>query len=800
VRSVYLDNPVAVMYVNGTAQDLVRDIQGGIMLAVSEQQSGKVMGFADENSLWDQAINQADNMLLANNMIDWLSMPILAEHDLKAELTVPSSVELGKETSINFTVRNNGLNDETGISLYLFIDGNLVRSESIAELQTGESYNANYVWKTSEPSICNFTAYTSPVTGEENIANNIATVLDRVYYVRSYISSQPLSGGTAMSWHADDASWPLTLPFDFPFYGTSYRTIYISSNGLITFVGPDVDSWNSVSALSHKLAVAAAWFNWATYYPCDIYVWTNGTYIGIRWNVVSLSLGAICNFEAVLSSEGIIQLNFGPTSNLVTATVGISDGAENMLAEEMLNIDKANTIVFMPSLGKRDVAITNVVASTPKVQVGDPVGITVTVENKGNFTENFYLTTFAIQQDSSTTSSMQSTRIYLDPQQCLYSGSSVSIGYRFNITARVEDVSDLLTWQIGLYFNGSILKVNRWFEPTWDPQYVFFNQPTVIGSDIGNNYLLAGASLLDPKQSFNGSGELCIIEFEITAIPQAGMEPYSSALIINDSDTLLLDSNSNEMPVTKQNGYYEIQPAPIPGHYPLGTVLVLTLLPGEKRDLNFTWNTVGAMLGDYVINAEASVVPCENETLENIYYDGIVTVISGVTLIHDVAVIDVTGLPSFAYQGWILKINVSVANLGNATESFTVTLYYNSTVIATQPVLSLDPNSTSVLTFDWNTITVPSNQTCTIKALASTVQGEMNTTNNELVAGEMRIKTMGDVNGDGLVNMRDVSLAIIAFRSYPGRANWNPEADVHHDNLVDMRDLTMIVLNFYRTG
>ncbi len=118
---------------------------------------------------------------------------------------------------------------------------------------------------------------------------------------------------------------------------------------------------------------------------------------------------------------------------------------------------------------------------------------------------------------------------------------------------------------------------------------------------------------------------------------------------------------------------------------------VLSLAPGEKRTLTFTWNTSGVAPADYEIHAEASAVPCETDGQDNLCYDGIVTVEPGVALIHDVAVTDITGLPSFAYQGWTLKLNATVANLGNATENFTLTLYYNNTAIATQNVVNLGP-------------------------------------------------------------------------------------------------------------
>ncbi|MEM2779861.1 MAG: hypothetical protein QW791_03195 [Candidatus Bathyarchaeia archaeon] len=53
-----------------------------------------------------------------------------------------------------------------------------------------------------------------------------------------------------------------------------------------------------------------------------------------------------------------------------------------------------------------------------------------------------------------------------------------------------------------------------------------------------------------------------------------------------------------------------------------------------------------------------------------------------------------------------------------------------------------------------------------------------------------------DINSDGIVDMLDVSIAALAFGSYPGHPRWNSIADVNHDNYVDMLDLSLITRNF----
>jgi hypothetical protein len=155
--------------------------------------------------------------------------------------------------------------------------------------------------------------------------------------------------GSPMDWHADDASWEYTLPFDFPFYSICYRTIYISSNGLIAFLGPDSSYSNSVSDLGEKLAIAPAWDDWKTIDPYDIFIWQDSTSVGIVWSVEHYSSNATASIEAILCSNGIIRLNYDNNNDTISATIGISDGVDYVIAEEATTLNHIDTIVFTPS-------------------------------------------------------------------------------------------------------------------------------------------------------------------------------------------------------------------------------------------------------------------------------------------------------------------------------------------------------------------------------------------------------------------------------------------------------------------
>jgi len=165
---------------------------------------------------------------------------------------------------------------------------------------------------------------------------------------------------------------------------------------------------------------------------------------------------------------------------------------------------------------------------------------------------------------------------------------------------------------------------------------------------------------------------------------------------------------------------------------------------------------------------------------------------------HDIAVTEVAPYRSWVYEGRPVTVNVTLLNSGDFNETVTVDLYYNLT--ANQQIgtiiTNLSPNETKTLTFVWNTIGVQHCHNYTITALAST-QFDSNTTNN-VKEGMIRIKVriMGDINGDGKVDGKDIALVALYFGSAPGYSRWNPDADVNADWKIDGKDIVKIAINF----
>lgn len=123
---------------------------------------------------------------------------------------------------------------------------------------------------------------------------------------------------------------------------------------------------------------------------------------------------------------------------------------------------------------------------------------------------------------------------------------------------------------------------------------------------------------------------------------------------------------------------------------------------------------------------------------------------------HDIAIINLTLSADNAYPGWIIYINVTVQNLGSYMEFFNLTVYANKTEIETVMVTDLNPTEITKLTFEWNTTNLGPCQSFVIWGQVQTVPGETETSNNVFEGGQIKLKMVGDVDGNGKVNYKDL--------------------------------------------
>jgi len=169
---------------------------------------------------------------------------------------------------------------------------------------------------------------------------------------------------------------------------------------------------------------------------------------------------------------------------------------------------------------------------------------------------------------------------------------------------------------------------------------------------------------------------------------------------------------------------------------------------------------------------------------------------------RDIAIVNLNVSPGEVYVGQTININVTVKNKGDIQETFNLCIYGNisgnNKLIINQTVTDLASNEERLIVVTWNT----TDYTCgnyTIWAVAGPVPYETNLDDNTFWGGSVMLKLLGDIDGNGVVNMTDVVLVVQAFGTYEGHERWNPEADLNFDGKVDMKDIIIVLSNFGKT-
>jgi hypothetical protein len=150
-------------------------------------------------------------------------------------------------------------------------------------------------------------------------------------YTETLIANEFTEAGTRQGWRADDRSWLYNLPFPFPFYGTTYTSVYVSSNGFLDFTSSNADYSNSTSELIGRVMIAPLWDDLRTNGRAqqreDIYIYQpDGNSVSIRWKAETYWGAYPVNVEVVLYSDGRIKFNYGSGNTNLTPTIGISRG------------------------------------------------------------------------------------------------------------------------------------------------------------------------------------------------------------------------------------------------------------------------------------------------------------------------------------------------------------------------------------------------------------------------------------------------------------------------------------------
>jgi hypothetical protein len=166
---------------------------------------------------------------------------------------------------------------------------------------------------------------------------------------------------------------------------------------------------------------------------------------------------------------------------------------------------------------------------------------------------------------------------------------------------------------------------------------------------------------------------------------------------------------------------------------------------------------------------------------------------------HDLAVTYLKTLGGFGTlssnprTGEVATVYVTVTNLGDFTDTSTVTAYVNSTRIGSTGT-TLSAGQVITYSFSWNS-NGSSIGHYQAQATVAPVPGEVITQNNNL-ATPFLLVSKGDVNRDGRVDVVDLALIALHFSTQLGGVNYWADADLSYDGKIDIRDLTVCAIYF----
>src|SRR6266851_1423830 len=209
-------------------------------------------------------------------------------------------------------------------------------------------------------------------------------------YVTTEGSSVALSTGGSRLFGAvgdDDKLSDFLLPFSFPFFGTNFTSVHISTNGNLFFSTPPTrtngdadDVPSSTTDLTHFQMISGLWDD--LYLGSDqrsdagvFVVQPSASRIIFRWQgvpcnsgpTVCLFGGAPVNFEVELRSDGTIKSRYGSGNTALFPVVGISGGEpeayiipSHTSADSPINLTNLAEVTYIPT------------ALAPSVQLSQP--------------------------------------------------------------------------------------------------------------------------------------------------------------------------------------------------------------------------------------------------------------------------------------------------------------------------------------------------------------------------------------------------------------------------------------------
>jgi len=243
------------------------------------------------------------------------------------------------------------------------------------------------------------------------------------------------------------------------------------------------------------------------------------------------------------------------------------------------------------------------------------------------------------------------TTVYVYPPS-----QEAPIGASFNVTVKISNVADLYGWEFKLSWNPLIISVTEVVEGNFLSSGGQTYLVKVINNTVG--YIHVACTLIGAASGVSGSGVLAIVYFYVNRSGETVLDLYGTKLVNSleqsiaheaadgyFSTPLIHDIAITDVTVSKRRvirGQEVIINATVYNNgttdetfnltasydsYKIDTQTITGLGANEMISVTFIWNTTDASFGNHTLKVEATILPGETNTADNVYSCGNVTII-----------------------------------------------------------------------------------------------------------------------------------------------------------------------------
>jgi hypothetical protein len=445
--------------------------------------------------------------------------------------------------------------------------------------------------------------------------------------------------------------------------------------------------------------------------------------------------------------------------------------------------------------------------------------------------------------------------LYINPSKVV--DPTLVPGTQFDVALSIVNATNVNSWSTGILYDNTVLNASDVVEDEFLKSLNSTSFSFTIQQDYNATNGLIQMSCALSSGGANGNGNLSTITFKVLGSGQSAIKIVNASLLDPSSLALpfsTLDGYFNNVLMAELS----INPPEVTGsQYVPGTTFTINVTLGGVEDFEssiFNLTYAPSVIQEIDINVPTVLgqTPIKKLQVDDsagyiwanlTFHSGISTFapvtlmtvqfevlamgvspinltdtqlydVNGNPITHDVqhgifigiirhvAVTNVTTDIQVAYQGWNVLVNVTVKNKGNMTETVNVHFYYDDTLGGTTTATSLISDEERVVQMVWNTATVvPSvSHNYTIFGTVDPAPYQTDLSDINFTDGTVNIRVMGDVNGDGVVNMKDIAQLVQVFHTFPGKPGWNPLFDLDRNGITDMRDIAICVMNFGKSA